>query len=307
MTAAIEMDAVTKRFRGRAAVDDVAWTVGTGSIHGLIGANGAGKTTLLRLALGLLWPDKGTITVLGERLGLENAPIRQRVHYVASGRTAMPGFRVAEWLRYASLLYERWDGARCQRLVHALELNPDKTIRHLSQGMQTSLQLVTAIASRPDLLLLDEPTNGLDVVVKRQILQLIIDMAAAEGTTVVMASHNIEDIERMADAISVLYRGRFILKGDIEAIKDHMHRLQVVIPGEWPSRVERDPRITRVERRGHVGWVTVQGPVEPVAAMLHQMGATLIEPLPMDLTEIFRAVLEKEGYTREGLEWNALS
>ena len=307
MTVAIDMQGVTKEFRGRPALSDISWIVETGSIHGLIGANGAGKTTLLRLALGLLWPDQGTIAILGQRLERENAPLRQRVHYAASGRALAPGFRVAEWLRYASLLYERWDAARCQRLIKALELDPDKVIGHLSHGMQTSLQLVVAIASRPDLLLLDEPTNGLDVVVKRQILQLIIDMAAAEGTTVVIASHNIEDIERMADTISVLYRGQFILKGEMESIKNHMHRLQVVIPGEWPSDVAQDPRITRVERRGHVGLVTVQGPAEPVAALLQKAGATLVEPIDMDLTDVFRAVLEKEGYTREGLEWDSLA
>lgn len=305
MTPAIEMRGVSKRFRGRTALDQVEWLVAEGSIHGLIGANGAGKTTLLRLALGLLWPDDGAIHVLGETLRRENAALRQRVHYVASGRPLVAGFRVGEWTRYTGLLYHRWDAALCQKLLKAMELPVETPIGHLSTGMQTSLQLAVALASRPQLLLLDEPTNGLDVVVKRQILQFIIDMAAQEGTTVVIATHNIEDVERMADTVSVLYRGRFVMQGELDGIKSHMHRLQVVLD-EWPQALARDPRLTHVQRRGNVALVTVEGPLEPLMEAFRAAGAVLVEPIEMDLTEVFRAILEKEGYSRESLSWESL-
>lgn len=305
MTPAIQMHHVTKRFKGHTALHDVNWTVASGSIHGLIGANGAGKTTLLRVALGLLWPDTGEVEVLGERLGRENADRRQRVHYVATGRSLPGQFRVSEWIYYASLLYERWDGTQCQRLLTAMEIPPTAPIRSLSSGMQASLQLAVAIAARPDLLLLDEPTNGMDAVVKRQVLQLLIDMAASEGTTVVLASHNIEDVERITDTVSVLYRGRFVLGGAIEQIKSHMHRLQVVGPSRWSDEVFDDPRIAHVERRGHVALVTTEGDYADLEQRLKQAGALLVEPIDMDLAEIFRMVLEKEGYSRDALTWNA--
>jgi ABC-2 type transport system ATP-binding protein len=306
MTQAISMRGVTKSFRGQQALVGIDWSVPTGCIYGLIGANGSGKTTLLRLALGLLWPDQGEISVLGQTLGNENAEVRQIVQYVASGRPFAVGFRVKEWIRYASLLYAEWDGSLCNKLLVALEINPQQHISDLSSGMQTSLQLAVAIAAHPRVLLLDEPTNGLDVVVKRQVLQFIIDMAAKWDTTIVMATHTIEDIERMADTVGILYRGRFIFQSELDAIKAHIHRLRVVIPQPLPQFLQHDPRILQIRHQGHITQVTVEGRLEPMAAAFRDAGAVLVEPVDMDLTEIFRVFLEKEGYSREALRWDAL-
>ncbi|NMP20896.1 ABC transporter ATP-binding protein [Sulfobacillus harzensis] len=302
---AVVMRDVSKAFRGVPALTKVTWHVRRGSVHGLIGANGAGKTTMLRLALGVLWPDVGDISVLDEQLARENAAIRQRVHYVASGRPLVPSFRVEEWVRYASLLYQAWDQALCNRLLKALELKAGATIRHLSSGQQTSLQLAVAIASHPQLMLLDEPTNGLDVVVKRQMLQFIIDMAADQGTTLVIATHNIEDIERLADTVSILYRGRMIVEEELETLKGSMHRLQVVM-ADWRPGLLEDGRIIAVERHGRTAVITVQGPAEPMKEYFRAVGADNVECLDLDLTEIFRVILAKEGYSREALNWESL-
>ncbi len=304
MTAALQMEGVEKRFRGYPVLHGVTWSVPAGSVCGLIGSNGAGKTTLLRLVLGLLVPEAGTIAVLGESLALENAGLRQRVHYVASERPQVPPLRVDEWIHYASLAYPRWDTSRAARLLEALRLAPRRLVRELSAGQRTSLQIAVAAASRPDLLLLDEPTNGLDVLVKTQVLQLVIDMAAAEGTTVVIATHHIEDVERLADRLAVLHDGKFIAHGELDAIKASMHRLQVVFPGAWPAEIDQDPRVVHMERQGKVATITVEGPIEPVAEACRAHGAVLVEPLDLDLTDIFRAMLGREGYARAELQWD---
>ena len=304
MTAALRMEGVGKRFRGVPVLQGIAWSVPVGSVCGLIGPNGAGKTTLLRLLLGLIVPDAGTIEVLGEHLGVENAGVRERVHYVASDPAAVPPFRVGEWIHYASLAYPRWDAPRAARMLDALELPSRRLVRELSAGQRTSLQIAVAAASRPDLLLLDEPTNGLDVLVKTQVLQLVIDMAAAEGTTLVIATHHIEDVERLADRLAVLYDGRLIAQGELDALKASLHRLQVVFPGDWPGEIESDPRVVRVERQGKVAMLTVEGPLEPVQEACRSRGAVLVEPLDLDLTDIFRAMVEREGYARAELRWD---
>ncbi len=299
------MQDVQKSLGQRPVLRDVTWSVPQGCVCGLIGANGAGKTTLLRLALGLVWPDAGTVRVLGERLGRENAALRQRVQYVASDRTLPLGLRVGDWLHYASLAYPHWDRARARRLGIALELPPGRSVRELSAGERTSLQIVAAAASHPELLLLDEATNGLDLVVKSQVLGLLIDMAAAEGTTIVVASHHIEDIERLSDRLAVLHAGRIVREGELDAIKASVHRLQVVMPGDWPAALDADPRVIAVERTGKVALVTVEGPAEPVATAYRAAGAILVEPVDLDLGEVFRIVLEREGYGRAELRWNA--
>jgi len=305
MTPAVQMDGVRKSFRGTSVLQDVPWSVPEGSVFGLIGPNGAGKTTLLRLVLGLLWPDAGSILVLGRRLGRENASLRERVHYVASDRQMAPGFRVDEWMRYAGLAYPRWDEGRARRLLGALEIAPGKAVGELSAGQRTSLQIAVAAAARPDLLLLDEPTNGLDVIVKTQVLQLVLDMAAAAGTTIVIATHHTEDVERLADHLAVLYDGRLVFQGELDALKATLHRLQVVIPGEWPTALDRDPRIVRVERQGKAALLTIEGPPDQVADACRSAGAILVEPIDLDLAEVFRMVLAKEGYTRDQLRWDA--
>ena len=304
MTSALRMEAVQKSFRGYPVLRGIDWTVPAGSVCGLIGPNGAGKTTLLRLLLGLLWPDGGTIEALGEPLGRERADLRERVHYVASQRTSLPPFRVDEWLHYASLAYPKWDASRAARMVDALGIAPRHTVRDLSAGQRTSLQVAVAVATRPDLLLLDEPTNGLDVLVKGQVLKLVIDMAAAEGTTVVFATHHIEDVERLADRLAVLHDGRFIADDDLDAIKAGMKRLQVVFEGAWPAEIEQDPRVVHVERRGKVAMLTVDGPIDSVAQTLRESGAILVEPVGLDLTEVFRAMMEREGFARAQLQWD---
>lgn len=305
MNAAIMMENVQKRFRGSQALQGVHWSVPEGSIYGLMGANGAGKTTLLRLALGVVWPDVGEIRVLGEVLGRDNAEVRQRVHYVASGRQLPPSFRVEEWIRYSSLLYRNWDKRMCSKLMRALAIDGHRQIGHLSQGMQVGFQIAVAIAARPELLLLDEPTNGLDLVVKQQVLRLIMDSAAETGTTVVMATHNIDDIERMADAVGLLYAGRFLLQDSLDAMKSRLHGLQVVMPtGIWPAEILDDPSIMRMEQQGQVASMVIEGSGEALSRRMMAAGASVIEPIEIDLADVFRSVLHKEGYSRDSIRWD---
>ncbi|MBX5436108.1 MAG: ABC transporter ATP-binding protein [Alicyclobacillaceae bacterium] len=298
---AVQTRALTKRFDGQTAVDHVDLDIPAGSVYGLVGANGAGKSTLLRLILGVMWPTSGEVRVWGEPLPRESARFRQRVHYVGSDGGLFPSFRVRELLHYASLVYEGWDVARCQALLKALELPIDARIRVLSTGMQMQLRLAVALSARPRLLLLDEPTNGLDPVVRRQFLQLIVQEAAGQGTTVVIATHLLEDVERIGDGVAVMYRGRVVASGVIDDLRGRVHRLQAALPSGLPREVEAHPAVTRVERQGQVFTLTVEGDPAPVQALLHSAGASLVEPIPLDLSDLFRYLLEKEGYSREGV------
>jgi ABC-2 type transport system ATP-binding protein len=204
-------------------------------------------------------------------------------------------------IRYASRIYERWDPDRCRRLLDALELSIKHTIRNLSTGMQMQLRLAIALSARPDLLLLDEPTNGLDPVVKRQFLQLIVQEAAGQGTTVVFATHLLEDVERIADGLAVMYRGRVVAQGVLDDLKDRVHRLQAVLPNGLAPQIVDHPAVTQVDRHGQVFTITVEGDTAEVQERLWAAGATLVEPVALDLADIFRYLMEKEGYSRDGI------
>jgi ABC-2 type transport system ATP-binding protein len=302
MTAVMDMRGVEKRLGHRSVLTHIDWTVPTGSIYGLIGPNGAGKTTLLRIALGLLRADRGQVFLFGEEPQGDGARLRERVSYVASDDPMAPLLRVEEWLRYAGMIYPRWDRTRAARLVAGFEIDPRERIQFLSTGQRTSLQIAVALAAKADLLLLDEPTNGLDPVAKTQVIQLLLDLSASEGATVVLATHHIEDVERLADHLAVLYNGRFLYDGALDDLKAEMHRVEVVFSGAEPPDLDTDPRVVKVDRRGKLALVTVRGPAEPVMDRLREAGAVVIEPVDLDLAETFRIMLAKEGYTRAELQ-----
>jgi ABC-2 type transport system ATP-binding protein len=300
---AVEARSLAKTLDGRPVLRDVTMTVARGTIHAVAGANGAGKTTLLRVLTGLYDPTAGECRVLGERMHIGATGLRQRVHLVAADLTLPRGFTVAEYARYASLLYERWDAERWRRLRDALELPERRPLRHLSYGMQMQLRLAVALSARPELLLLDEPTVGLDPVVRRQFLQLLLDEAVTSGVTVVVASHELDELERMADHLTVLYRGRVVVSGPLEELKQSLVRLTVRGIRELPASLQEHPGVWTWASMGVGVSVIVRAEAaQDVAAALRAAGAAHIaEGTDIPLDELFRLWMEREGYRRDSV------
>lgn len=298
----METKRLSKVIDGHMVLDRLDLTIAAGSIHGIIGANGAGKTTLLRLLNGVYRPTLGEVSTFGQPLPYESASIRQRIHLVNADGAYYPGFRVQDLLRYASMVYDRWDQARCDALIRALQLPLSQSIRKLSLGAKMQLRLAVALSSLPDVLLLDEPTNGLDPVVRRQFLQLIVQEVAENGTTVVMATHRVEDLEAMADHVSVLYQGRLILSGSMESFKRDFHEVIAVSEDDvLPATIKDCAQIKSVHSRGKVHAMVVQGDPNVVCAALHRCGAKHVEVQSVQFEDLFRALMEKEGYTRDAI------
>ncbi len=297
----IETTQVSKVIDGQTVLNDVNFTVRDGSVHGLVGSNGAGKTTLLRLLNGVYEPSSGVIRVFGQSMVGDAADIRQRVHLVSADGAFYPGFRVQDLLRYASLLYVRWDETRARDLVKVLELPLHQPIRKLSLGMKMQLRLAVALASRPDVLLLDEPTNGLDPIVRRQFLGLIVQEVAGTGLSVVFATHRLEELEAMADDISVLYQGRIVLSGSMEGFKTYFRELVVVANTTIEDKVWKHPSVLVVSSRGKIQSCIVKGDTLALRERLLQAGSVHIDEQPIKFEDLFRALMEKEGYTRDAI------
>lgn len=301
VSTAIETQSVTKVFDGHPVVNQVSLSIPEGSVYGIVGANGAGKSTLLRILIGLFRPSYGEVFVFGKPLPREAADIRQRVHYVGADGDMYRSFRVEEMLTYAGLLYERWDKERCKVLMDALALPPKQRVRNLSLGMKMQLRLAIALAARPDMLILDEPTTGLDPIVKRQFLQLIVQEAAGAGTTVVMATHQLDDLERIADGLAVMYQGKVISAGVLQDMKSDIKQIHVVLPGGLPAALTNHPSIIRSDQKGPLLSLGVEGHVEEIICHLEQAGGTYIEVHDLDFEDLFRHLMGKVGYTREGI------
>src|SRR5687767_15050393 len=210
---------LSRRFGSKAALDRVALTIPRGGVYGLVGANGAGKTTLIRHILGLLRAEQGTVRVFGLDPVADPVGVLSRIGYL-SEENDLPGWmRVDELIRYSRAFYPAWDDAYAEELRQSFGLDTTAKIATLSKGQKARAGLLIALAYRPELLLLDEPSSGLDPVVRRDILEAIIRTIAHEGRTVLFSSHLLDEVERVADHVTMISDGRIALSAPLEALK----------------------------------------------------------------------------------------
>ena len=238
MNTVIEASGLGKRYGRRWALSDCTLTVPAGRVTGLVGPNGAGKTTLLQLAAGLLTPDAGTISVLGERPAVTPAQLA-RVGFVAQDAPVYARLSVEGHLRMGGWLNSGWDSELAERRISQLGLDPRQRAGSLSGGQRAQLALTLAAAKRPDLLLLDEPVASLDPLARREFLQGLMETVAEQGVSVVLSSHLITDIERVCDYTVVLTAARVRLADETEALLASHHRLSGprrdarALPASW--------------------------------------------------------------------------
>jgi ABC-2 type transport system ATP-binding protein len=223
-TAAIEALGLGKRYGHRWALADCTLTIPAGHVAGLVGPNGAGKTTLISLATGMLAPTAGTVEVLG------GAPASgpdqlARVGYVAQDTPTYAALSVADHLRLGAHLNPGWDAGLARRRIGQLGLDLEQRAGKLSGGQRAQLALTLALAKRPDLLILDEPIASLDPVARREFLQVLMNVTAEQELSVVMSSHLVADLERVADYLIVLVASRVRIDGEVDDLLDSHYLL----------------------------------------------------------------------------------
>jgi len=290
---AVVFDNVTRRFGTTVALNGVGFSVAPGAVMGLIGRNGAGKTTALKLALGTLWPDSGRIRTLGLDPVARGLEVAGRVALLSEESALYPWMTIDEIIRFTSALHARWDKRIASRLAVELDLDPGKKIRQLSRGTRAKVALVLAVSARPDVLLLDDPTAGLDPLVRREVLDGVLEAVSHEGGAVIYASHLVHDVERVADRVIVLDDGAIRLEGDLESLKGRIRRARAVFPGDAPQGHAGHGVIEAVAD-GRVLTVTAEAADGALEASLRGLGAreVAIESLPLE--EILVALL-REG------------
>jgi len=239
MNAMIKTSAAGKQYGRRWALRDCTLTIPAGKVVGLVGPNGAGKTTLLQLAAGLLYPTSGTVTVLGGEPGSSPAQLA-KVGFVAQDAAAYGRLSVAGHLRMGEWLNPGWDGELAACRIADLGLDPRQRAGSLSGGQRAQLALTMAVAKRPELILLDEPVASLDPLARREFLQTLMGAVAEQGSSVVLSSHLIADIERVCDYLVVLVASRVALAGEVSELLAAHYRLSGPRrdPGSLPSGQE---------------------------------------------------------------------
>jgi ABC-2 type transport system ATP-binding protein len=205
----ISVSELTRRFGARTVLASVTLSMSRGAVHGLVGANGAGKTTLIKHILGLLRAESGSVRVFGHDPVADPVAVLSRIGYLSEENDVPGWMRVDELIRYSRAFYRAWDDAYAEELRQTFALDPAAKIKSLSKGQKARAGLLIALAHRPELLVLDEPSSGLDPIVRRDILGAVIRTVADEGRTVLFSSHLLEEVEQVADHVTMISQVRF--------------------------------------------------------------------------------------------------
>ena len=228
-TPVIDINNLTRRFDSKTALASVSLSFPRGGVYGLVGANGAGKTTLIKHILGLLKAQTGAVRIFGLDPVDDPVGVLSRIGYL-SEENDLPGWmRVDELIRYSRAFHPAWDDDYAEELRQSFALDPAAKIRNLSKGQKARVGILIALAYRPDLLVLDEPSSGLDPIVRRDILGAIIRTIAHEGRTVLFSSHLLEEVEQVADHVTMIDHGKVVLSAPLAEIRE-AHRVDGRIP-----------------------------------------------------------------------------
>jgi ABC-type multidrug transport system ATPase subunit len=225
----VHISQLTRRFGDTTALASVSLAMLPGAVYGLVGANGAGKTTLIKHVLGLLRPESGSVRVFGLDPVADPVGVLSRIGYL-SEENDLPGWmRVDELIRYSRAFYPSWDDSYAEDLRRTFALDASATVKTLSRGQKARLGLLVALAYRPELLVLDEPSSGLDPIVRRDIVGAVIRTTAEEGRTVLFSSHLLDEVEEVADHVTMIDCGRVLVSESLNAIKES-HRVDGRVP-----------------------------------------------------------------------------
>ncbi len=276
----IELKHVTKTFGSFKALDDLTLTVPKGAVYGLVGPNGAGKSTAIRHLTGVYRPDSGTIAV-NEQPVYENPAVKETIGYIPDDIFYFASATLEDMRKFYAGMYPKFDNALFERLKEIFRL-PEKTpIRRYSKGMQKQAAFQLTLCCRPEVLVLDEPVDGLDPVMRRQVMSLILSDVAEHGTTVLISSHNLRELEDVCDHVGIMDHGKMLLEKSLADMQGATHKLQIV--GEIPEGLD----ILHESSSGRLKTLVVRGQAWEIREKAEKAKPAYFDVLPLSLEEIF--------------------
>ncbi|MBP3633962.1 MAG: ABC transporter ATP-binding protein [Oscillospiraceae bacterium] len=278
----IEVKNLSKSFDGFKALDDLTLTVPTGAVYGLVGPNGAGKSTLIRHLMGVYRPDCGEVTVNGQPV-YENTAVKQTMVCIPDEIYYHTGDTIKDLKNLYKGIYPKFDDDRFERLKEVFHLDEKKQVRRFSKGMQKQLAFWLAISCRPEILVLDEPVDGLDPVMRRQIMSIILEDVAENGTTVLVSSHNLRELEDICDHVGIMHQGSMMLERSLSSLQENMVKIQLVMEAPLPKELD----VVHHSAVGRVQTIIARGGAAEAERILNACEPILCDVLPLSLEEVF--------------------
>ena len=280
----IEVRNVLKEFDGFRALDDLNMTVPTGSVYGLVGPNGAGKSTIIRHLTGIYRQDAGEILVDGAPV-FENPGVKSRIAYIPDEIFYYANASIREMMDFYRSIYPHFDAERFKKLADVFGLDPKRQMRRLSKGMQKQAAFWIAVSLRPEILILDEPVDGLDPVMRRRIWSIIMADVAENGTTVLVSSHNLRELEDVCDSVGIMNKGKIMIERSLNELQENIVKIQLALPdGEsLPEGLD----ILHKSNTGRLQSLIMHGTQEELTEKLQSAHPLFIDAVPLTLEEIF--------------------
>jgi ABC-2 type transport system ATP-binding protein len=291
----IETVALRKNYPGVEALRGLNLQVPAGSIFGFMGRNGAGKTTTIKILLGMARPTSGQARVFGLPAEVQESSvhIRRRCGFVSDEKDLDGYMTVDNTIRFTAAFFPSWRSDLEQRYIRKFELRGDQKVKTLSRGMRAKLALLLALCRAPELLILDEPTSGLDPVMTEEVLQTLVSHVASEELTVFFSSHQISEVDQIADGVAIIDRGTAVVMGSLDDLRERFRRIQLVFDGDAPQPAFRSPGVQRVRRSGRVLTIFSSAGTNGVLDEARTLNPTSVDVTPVTLKEIFlESVLE---------------
>lgn len=291
----IEIKQLTKCFSDVKALDEISFNISDGSVFGLVGSNGAGKSTLLRVLAGVFKPDGGMALMNGEE-PFENIKIKEQTAYVSDYPYFLPGSSLKSMARHYAKVYPQWSDERYNSLTGVFPIDPLQKISTMSKGMQRQTAIILELSHNPRFIMFDEIFDGLDPVVRELVKKILIEYVTETKASIVIASHNLRELEGFCDHIGLLHKGGILLEKDIDSDSVGVYRVQFVMDDNDFEDIRQRLNIVKESRQGKIIQLTVKGDGAEIESVINSKNPVYYESLPLTLEELFISEMEAVGY-----------
>lgn len=291
----IKVKDVLKTFGDFCALDEFDMNVPKGSIYGLVGPNGAGKTTIINHIMGVLRQDKGQVMIDGQDVW-ENKELKQRVLCINDDWFFYPSFSVKDMARLYEDVYDNFNPERYKKLGEVLSIEENRQIRRLSKGMKKQVAFRLVLSCMPEVLILDEPLDGLDPVMRKQIMNIIISDVAERDMTVLVSSHNLRELEDICDYVGIIHRGKMVMEKPLDDLKGNIQKIQLVFKEDPPDDFRESFEILHLSKTGSVYTAIIKGDGDEITEKINQLSPVVCDKVSLTLEEVFIYELGGLGY-----------
>lgn len=291
----IQINNVTKLFGNKKALDNINLTIDEGSIFGLVGSNGAGKSTLLRILAGVFDTDSGEVLFNGES-PFENPAVKSQLSFISDYPYFYSGATIKNTAKFYKSIYSTWDEERYKYLASVFPINTNQKVSTMSKGMQRQSAIILALSTNPKYIFFDEIFDGLDPVVRELVKKILISYVEQTKATVVIASHNLRELEGFCDHLGMLHLGGILLEKNIDGDAIGLYRYQFVMDDNDYNEIKQSLDIVKESKQGKMFTVTVKGDFEHINEIIMSKNPLYVESLPLTLEEVFISEMEVAGY-----------